>query len=553
MFKMFSESSANLQVNEILAVLERDPNLNQQTKQGLSSLKVKTNRWQDDLTIRWNTITYPSNTQATIRKINALTKKDVDRINAMRHHQREWYRGQNLHQAASMIPDLEDQSMKGKDAIIESPTKVEGWNPTTRNFETICYNRVVDIKDFTEKIHLCSTSQAINIPKSILNLLEEGQVRGFTAENFTSLFLLFINTYLPEAYISALTFSTDVDQLFTYLISLVNTSHEVEKIRNALASIERKPNDPLTGPILKTKALTVSLLYMLQPASDEEDVSRRANIAAGDAIFSLINSKAGAQLRAYKRRAVEIGKRLTLQELLESTSNIENMEGCSLTETLLLPGRFSQAETQQAFLSQQRLTDRNKQPFKKDNTQRQRNRSGTSNSSGENKSSSRSYSRGSRTDSNEKGGSAQRRSFSRSNRDEARGIKQSEKKYEDRKSQDDHRKDKSRYKREGSKDKTRRSRRDGKEGYTDKGVSREGGHNKAKKCMKCSSPNHTSKECERYPFFTETACSVCSYYHPVALCRFSKSRYVSPARQPSKSPESYHTDTSSNMFTVSKN
>lgn len=47
---MFSEASANLQVNEILAVLEQDPNLNQETKQGLSSLRVKTNRWQDDLT-----------------------------------------------------------------------------------------------------------------------------------------------------------------------------------------------------------------------------------------------------------------------------------------------------------------------------------------------------------------------------------------------------------------------------------------------------------------------------------------------------------------------
>lgn len=547
---MFSEASANLQVNEILAVLEQDPNLNQQTKQGLSSLRVKTNRWQDDLTTKWNAITYPDNTQATIRKMNALTKKNVDRINAMRHHQREWYRGQLRHQAASMIPDLEDQSMKGKDAIIESPTKVEGWNPITRNFETICYNRVVDIKDFTEKIHLCSASQAINIPKSILNLLDEGQNRGFTAENFTSLFLLFINAYLPEAYISALTFSSDVDQLFTYLISLVNTSHEVEKIRTALAAIERKPNDPLTGPILKTKALTVSLLYMLQPASNEEDVSRRANIAASDAIFSLINAKAGAQLRAYKRRAVEIGKTLTLQELLENTSNIESMEGCSLTETLVLPGRFSQAETQQSFLSQQRLPDQNKQSFKKD-IQRRRTRSKTSESSRDNRSSSRSQSRDRRTESTGRGRgrSIQRRSFSRPRRDDSKDKRQNEKKYEKSRVQEDQKKNKDRNPRERSRDNNRRSGRD------TKVVSRDGGSNNSntKKCMKCGSPNHISKECERYPFYTENPCNVCGYFHPTTLCRFSKSRYVSPARIPSKSPESYQVDTESNFFTVTKN
>ena len=551
---MFSEASANLQVNEILAVLEQDPNLNQETKQGLSSLRVKTNRWQDDLTSKWNNITYPENTQATIRKLNSLVKKNVERINATRRHQREWYRGQDLDQAANLIPDLEDQSMKGKDAIIESPTKVEGWNPTTRNFETICYNRVVDIKDFTEKIHLCSASQAINIPKSILNLLSEGEIRGFTAENFTSLFLLFINKYLPEAYISALTFSNDVDQLFTYLISLVNTSHEVEKIRSALAAIERKPNDALTGPILKTKALTVSLLYMLQPASNEDDVSRRANIAAGDAIFSLINPKAGAQLRAYKRRAVEIGKRLTLQELLESTANIENMEGCALQETLLLPGRFSQAETQQAFFSQQPSSNKNVQPMKKENNRRQRSRSETSDTSGGSRSTSRSYSRNSRTDSKGSNRSNQRRSFSQSKKDEERDKKRSDKRYDnDRRSRDEHRRQRSKQPKDENKGQNRRSRRDVKEGHTDKIVSREGGHNKEKKCMKCSSPNHTSKECERYPFFTETPCTICSYYHPAQLCRFAKSRYVSPARQPSKSPVSYQIDTASNIFSVSKN
>ena len=138
-------------------------------------------------------------------------------------------------------------------------------------------------------VELCNHSKAINLPKTLKNILDLGSKSGFTEANYTSLFLQLIKKHLTSSYISALTYSQDGVALFTYLLSLVDTSSEVTKIRLALAAIERKQNEPISVSALKVKAMTTSLLFLLQPSAELASIDRRSTRAAQDAIFCLVS------------------------------------------------------------------------------------------------------------------------------------------------------------------------------------------------------------------------------------------------------------------------
>ena len=61
-------------------------------------------------------------------------------------------------------------------------------------------------------------------------------------------------------------------------------------------------------------------------------------------------------------------------------------------------------------------------------------------------------------------------------------------------------------------------------------------------CRKCLG-RHSSTSCSRYPFYYEKLCHICKsngkeLYHPADLCRFAKSRYITPS--PVRSPVSYN-------------
>ena len=97
---------------------------------------------------------------------------------------------------------------------------------------------------------------------------------GYSNNQFGEIFLLFIQQHLPAHYTSAMSFSMSTNALFQHLVSLIDTSSEVKKVRKALSEVTRKPGDILADPVLKTKALTATLLWMMNPAETMDVVAR---------------------------------------------------------------------------------------------------------------------------------------------------------------------------------------------------------------------------------------------------------------------------------------
>ena len=66
-----------------------------------------------------------------------------------------------------------DDSIITKSAIIVNDYQTLGWNPITKEFEVIAFTKKPKLEDLAERIEACVHSKAINVPKSLSNILRE--------------------------------------------------------------------------------------------------------------------------------------------------------------------------------------------------------------------------------------------------------------------------------------------------------------------------------------------------------------------------------------------
>ena len=135
----------------------------------------------------------------------------------------------------------------------------------------------------------------------------------------------FIKKYLKNLYQPALTYSRNLNDLFKFVLSLVDTQTEITQIRTAIGKIVRKQEEPVSFSVLKLKSLTSSLLFMIELTATLNQVSKRSSQAAIDGPYSLVSEEARAQLTSWKRRCNEMAKSCTLQDHLDAIANIEQV------------------------------------------------------------------------------------------------------------------------------------------------------------------------------------------------------------------------------------
>ena len=175
--------------------------------------------------------------EADIVKLNATWHKHIQQVNVQRKNQREYYLAQGNQHAAAQLSDEQDLSMSTKACIVRQEARTLGWDLTKNDYVLVAYPHTPDLEKLSEFVDQCVHSQATNIPKSVSNLIDEGEKRGFTEGSYSSLWLQFIKKYLKNGYHPALTYSRNLNELFGFLLSLVDTNSEITKIRNAISKI----------------------------------------------------------------------------------------------------------------------------------------------------------------------------------------------------------------------------------------------------------------------------------------------------------------------------
>ena len=124
----------------------------------------------------------------------------------------------------------------------------------------------------------------------------------------------------------------------------MDTQTEITKIRTAIAKIVRKQEEPVSFSVLKLKSLTSSLLFMIEPTANLNQVSKRSSRAAIDGLYSLVSDAARVQLTSWKRRCNEMAKSCTLQDHLDAISNIEQVVTCKPSRDYLVPARLADSD-----------------------------------------------------------------------------------------------------------------------------------------------------------------------------------------------------------------
>ena len=503
---MLSAVESSLWSNELLKVLSNDPNLSDASKKAFGKISQKSNTWKTEIEDIWKAVEFPTLSESDIIRMNCVWKKDIESKNKIRENQRQFWLSQGNEQAAALIPDILDTSMHAKSCVVRSEVRCQGWLPREKVYTTILYNRKPDMSCLEELVERCPHSKAINLPKTVINLIKHGVDSGYGDSHYASIFLQLIKVHLPESFLAAQTYAKDTSALFNYLLNLIDTTGEIGKCRVALKNVTRKVSDPISVVILKVKAITTSLYFLVSPHGSLDSITRKADKSSIEAIYSLVSEATKSALVKWKRRAVELDRGTSLSDFLECVAALEEDETYKITRDLKLPNRFSESDVT-CFFSKFNMKrpspnrSRESTPVKPEGKisrdSSKESNSGRPHSSHSDKSA-RSYSASSAR------GDENKRSDKRS--EEERGRSRSKKLKTDKKK-------------------------------TGKG---EYGFN-TNSCRKCMG-RHSSASCNRYPYFFEKLCPICKaqgkdLYHPADHCRFSKSRYVTPS--PVRSPVSY--------------
>ena len=510
---MLSSVESSLWANELLKVLGSDPNLSIDTKKAFKSIQHKTNTWKNEIETLWRGVDYPALSESDVIRLNCVTRKDIEAKNRVRANQRNYYLSVGDEHAASMIPDIIDSSMSAKECIVKSDVRCQGWIPNKHCYSTILYNKKPDMSCLAELVEKCSHSGAINLPKTIINVVNHGVESGYGESHFGSIFLQLIREQLPESFLAAQTYATDTSQLFNYLLNLIDTTGEISKCRTALKNITRKTDDSISIVILKIKAITTSLYFLVSPHASLDSITRKADKSAIEAIYSLVSDSTKNALVKWKRRATELDKQTTLADFLECVSALEADDGFKISRDLKLPQRFSESDVTCFFT---------RFNMRKPSLQRSRDPTPAPPGSG---------GKNSRSSSQSSNGGGRPHSYNGGRPHSSNGARGEGKNKRDRKN--DGERGRSKTKRENQHDKA--GKKEKKQGEYNPCTDT----NKCKKCM----GRHSSAECIRYPFFYEKPCHLCKnngreLFHPPSLCRFSKSRYITPS--PEKSPVSFN-------------
>ena len=512
---MLSSVESSLWANELLKVLGSDPNLSNDTKKAFKSIQHKTNSWKNEIETIWRGVDYPAMSESDVIRLNCVTRKDIEAKNRVRANQRNYYLSVGDEHAASLIPDIVDNSMSAKECIVKSDVRCQGWIPNNHCYSTILYNKKPDMSCLAELVEKCSHSGAINLPKTIINVVNHGVDSGYGESHFGSIFLQLIREQLPESFLAAQTYATDTSQLFNYLLNLIDTTGEISKCRTALKNITRKTDDSISIVILKVKAITTSLYFLVSPNASLDSITRKADKSAIEAIYSLVSDSTKNALVKWKRRATELDKQTSLADFLECVAALEADDGFKISRDLKLPQRFSESDVTCFFT---------RFNMRKPSLQRSRDTKSNSQSPNGGGRETRSNSQSSNGDSRPQSYNSGRPHSSNSTRGEGK-FKKNKKKEEER-----------------GRSRTRRENQHNGAGKKEKKQGEYNSRTNNNSCNKCMG-RHSSAECLRYPFFYDKPCHLCKnngrdLWHPASLCRFSKSRYITPS--PEKSPVSYN-------------
>ena len=514
---VIAQYSLRRQNQQILQLLGQALPDNDAIQSGVGTLVHKRSAWKQKILHRWESRNIPGYTEFDVRTMC---------LQAERNYQLNYNRGDNLHQNMKPLPHA-------RDWIVKTRKCWRGYDPSSASYfpQPIEYGDTVDFTIARNSVIQEQHSGAVDIIKSMLNLIDLGVNMGLNETGFEALFIDFVRTFLPNSLSVISRYTGSCFDVVDQIASLVDGNYEIEKVRKTIRGIKRPAHEHINFVATKIKSLYVAIYNLVSPDMSLEKLQSRTEAHTLDCLKLLIKETTAQNLEKLNKIKISDNEQFALSEVIDFIGDLETTNmSCTWDTELTLPRQAAtldyssmelSAETDLAINFNQ-IQNRGRSPGRAYPENR-----GYSTGSGYNRFS----------PANSRGGSRDR-GRSRDREHGNRGRQSS--KDRGRQYSNERGRQSSNSRSYGTDTRGRfESNPRGRSNSRDKSPRNSSTVRNSSKsprrpsgCVRCGDQSHLGDSCRRYPDYCRSQCSHCGLHHETRYCRSAKgSKYKSPSRK----------------------
>ena len=162
------------------------------------------------------------------------------------------------------------------ETIIEIQNAQYLINPKTgiAGSEPLQYSKKIEWDDFMDEVHVNPYSGTVDLYKTLLSLMEECARVGCTRDQLCKVYKMFVFHHMKESY-NALSYEKDAETIFDILMGLLDVSGHLNKMKECLRMIKRKPHVGITTPIRAYQSIISEVLSIQSPNSTERKIENK--------------------------------------------------------------------------------------------------------------------------------------------------------------------------------------------------------------------------------------------------------------------------------------
>ena len=185
------------------------------------------------------------------------------------------------------------------------------------------YSKPLRMEDFTEHIIKSTVTKSIDINATLRALMKESQRIGLTRKTFGRLLKMMVQSELPQYY-SSLAYITEPQEIFESVISFIDFSTIISKIKTAMNTITRDVGTDIAFTLHHYKSLVQELMKIQYPDEKNEENLKNAERQTSKIVKFLIEENLNQELELYKQQyKTQNSKYLGLTETIIFISDME--------------------------------------------------------------------------------------------------------------------------------------------------------------------------------------------------------------------------------------
>ena len=213
--------------------------------------------------------------------------------------------------------------------IVTEKGVVKCYDFNTKSYSIITqWQKDIVLEDWEKYIVYGSCNKAVQIYKTVINLLEVVYKFGLTQVQFAEILLLIINKSFPRYsfILAGNRQKIEPHVVFERVVRILQGNSEIEKTEKAISKITRKVTAPITLPITTFEKLNMELLTHRFPFATEEELDKKNAIQIKAIICDFVSDQVKLEVKEFKKTKDATGQKYTVQQMIDHINYCEETD-----------------------------------------------------------------------------------------------------------------------------------------------------------------------------------------------------------------------------------